>query len=131
LTPRPAYVALAAVGRLLAGAKFVTNWKSVDQPDAQVYVFNAWPDGVQRQVIVMWAEKPVDWPDRNRTTALWPLPEELPVTDVYDYLGRPIERPKVIGGYLDSAILPNASVAKSRDTADFLLRKMCSPHHVM
>jgi hypothetical protein len=98
LTPRPAYVALAAVGRLLAGAKFVTRWKSVDRSDAQVHVFDAWPDGVPRQVIVLWAEKPVDWPGRNQTTAPWPLPDELPVKQIYDYLGRPMQRPEAIGG---------------------------------
>lgn len=98
LTPRPAYVALAAVGRLLAGAKFETIWRCTDQPDAHVYLFNAWPDGVNRQVIVLWAERPVDWSDRNQVQTPWPLPEQLQIEQVYDYLGRPIERPHAIGG---------------------------------
>lgn len=97
-TPRPAYVALAAVGRLLAGAKFVTIWPMPDQPDAKVYVFNAQPDGKDRQVLVLWAEKPVDWKDRNKTTAPWPLPESIDIERIYDYLGRPIGRPQQIGG---------------------------------
>ncbi len=97
-TPRPAYVALAAVGRLLAGAKFVSIWPMPDQPNVKVYVFNACPDGKDRQVIVLWAEKPVDWNDRNKTTAPWPLPETLKIDQVYDYLGRPIDRPQQIGG---------------------------------
>jgi hypothetical protein len=97
-TPRPAYAAFAAVGRFLAGAKFLTIWKFPDQPDTKMYVFNARPDGKDRQVIILWAEKPVDWAERNKTTAPWPLPENIRIEQVYDYLGRPIERPQQIGG---------------------------------
>ncbi len=97
-TPRPAYVAFVAVGRLLAGARFLTIWKKPEQPDVQAYVFDAWPDGRNREVIVLWAEKPVDWKDRNKTTAAWPLPAELKIEQIYDFLGRPIERPRQIGG---------------------------------
>ncbi len=97
-TPRPAYAAFAAVGRFLAGAKFITIWNQPDQPDLKAYVFNARPDGKDRQVIVLWAEKPVDWKERNKTTMAWPLPENLKIEQVYDYLGRPISQPKQIGG---------------------------------
>ena len=98
LTPRPAYVALAAVGRLLAGAQFDRIWRIDDQPHVHAYAFDAWPDGEHRQVIVLWAERPVDWSERNETKATWPLPENPPGEQVYDYLGRPIERPQEIGG---------------------------------
>jgi hypothetical protein len=105
-TPRPAYAAFAAVGRLLAGAKFVTIWNQPDQPDTKVYVFNARPDGKDRQVIVLWAEKPVDWKERNKTTVPWPLPQDLKIEQVYDYLGRPIEQPKQIGGAAVFVVCP-------------------------
>lgn len=105
-TPRPAYVALAAVGRLLAGAKFVTIWNQPDQPDTKVYVFNARPDGKDRQVIVLWAEKPVDWKDRNKTTAPWPLSHDLKIEQIHDYLGRPISQPKQIGGAAMFVVCP-------------------------
>ena len=86
LTPRPAYVALAAVGRCLAGATVLGRW----QPghDVQVYAFRARPDGEERDVLVVWAEKEVDWNDRGVTTAEWKLPSHLTVQNVVDYLGR-------------------------------------------
>ncbi len=98
LTPRPAYVALAAVGRLLAGAKFVGIWQRPDQPDTHIYLFRTQRAGAPQTVMVIWAERNVDWPARNKTTAPWPLPDTLPITELYDYLGRPIARPQEIGG---------------------------------
>jgi len=86
LTPRPAYVALAAVGRCLAGAKALGRWRPGQ--DAQVYAFRARPDGQDRDVLVAWAEKEVDWEGRGVTTAEWKLPSQLPVLGVVDYLGR-------------------------------------------
>jgi len=50
LTPRPAYVALAAVGRCLAGARPLGRWQPGQ--DVQVYAFRARPDGVERDVFV-------------------------------------------------------------------------------
>lgn len=86
LTPRPAYVALAAVGRCLAGARVLGRW----QPGQEVrlYAFRARPDGKERDVLVAWAEKEVDWDGRGVTTADWRLPSDLNVLDVVDYLGR-------------------------------------------
>ena len=86
LTPRPAYVALAAVGRCLAGAKPLGRWRPGS--DINVYAFRARPDGEERDVLVMWAENEVDWPERGRTTASWKLPANLSVLGAFDYLGR-------------------------------------------
>lgn len=49
-------------------------------------------------MLVIWAERNVDWPERNKTTAPWPLPDNLPISELYDYLGRPITKPQEIGG---------------------------------
>ena len=70
-TPRPAYVVLAAVGRLLAGARFSPLPNDSDNPNPGVHAiaFDARPDGKDRPVIVLWAEIPVDWKDRNKTTS--------------------------------------------------------------
>jgi hypothetical protein len=62
LTPRPAYLALAAVGRLLAGAQAAGRLEgaatNVAGPGAgQVYAFHARPDGVARDVLVAWSEE--------------------------------------------------------------------------
>lgn len=86
LTPRPAYVALAAVGRCLAGARILGRWQPGQ--DVQVYAFRAQPDGQERDVLVAWAEKEVGWDDRGITTAGWKLPAYLDVQEVVDYLGR-------------------------------------------
>lgn len=87
LTPRPAYVALAAVGRCLAGARALGRW--LPGQHVQIYAFRAWPDGQERDVLVAWAEKEADWNERGSTTADWSLPAGIEVEKVIDYLGRP------------------------------------------
>lgn len=52
LTPRPAYVALAAVGRLLADAQAIGKVKA-----ESTYVFRAKPDGEEREVMVAWSKE--------------------------------------------------------------------------
>lgn len=79
LTPRRGYLALAAVGRLLAGAQplgRVTNGAS------RVYAFRAKPDGVERDVLVAWAEK-------GKVSASFA--RELAVAAAYDGYGRPLQ----------------------------------------
>lgn len=87
-TPRPSYVALAAVGRFLAGAKSLGRWTLDGTPDAHVYAFRARPDGKPCDVLVAWAEKPGDWDQRGKAAIDWQAPKELAVEGVYDYLGR-------------------------------------------
>lgn len=76
LTPRPGYLALAAVGRLLADAKPLGR---LALPDAagQAYFFAAKPDGHAADVMVAWAQQ---------ETSL-----ELPKAPkaCFDHLGRP------------------------------------------
>jgi hypothetical protein len=79
-TPRPAYVALAAVGRLLAGARPLGRLVPGQSPDARIYAFHAAPDGLECDILVAWANKP--------TEVSWPA-AVLPKA-VYDYLGRPV-----------------------------------------
>jgi hypothetical protein len=87
LTPRPAYAALAAVGRCLAGARVLGRWRPAQF--VQVYAFRAQPDGQERDVLVAWAERDADWAGRGTTTAHWKIPSHLSVQAVVDYLGRP------------------------------------------
>ncbi len=54
LTPRPAFVALAAVGRLLADAKPLGRLKS-DDPNVRAFLFRGRPDGKESEVLVAWA----------------------------------------------------------------------------
>ncbi len=73
LTPRPAYLAAAAAGRLLADAKAMG--RSQDG-EVWMYAFRARPDGRERNVRVMWSkeEKAVRVGDG----------------EAYDHLGRPV-----------------------------------------
>ncbi len=81
LTPRPAYLALAAVGRLLADARPVGRLKSDDvKSPLHAFVFCARPDGIERDVLVAWsngAEQAITLPGA-------PLA-------AYDHLGRLID----------------------------------------
>jgi hypothetical protein len=76
LTPRPAFVALAAVGRLLAGAKSLGRVKSND-PGVRAFLFRARPDGRASDVLVAWTTSSVT------TLYLPPAPREI-----LDHLGR-------------------------------------------
>jgi hypothetical protein len=77
LTPRPAYVALAAVGRLLADAKPIGRWKYPDET-VHGYLFRAKPNGKEKQVMVLWRSS-----DGNLDVKL-----NAPVEQFFDSLGR-------------------------------------------
>jgi hypothetical protein len=107
MTPRPAYVALAAAGRLLAGAKCLGRWVVAGKEDAHAIVFRAWPDGVEQDVLVAWAEKKVDWPQRGKTKLIFSLPESWEVKEIYDYLGRRLDEvPPELTGEALFIVLP-------------------------
>ena len=74
-TPRPGYLALAAVGRLLADAKPLGRVEVGDKA-GQAYFFSARPDGKAADVAVVWAKSDRTW--------------ELPAAPqaCYDHLGR-------------------------------------------
>jgi hypothetical protein len=75
LTPRPAYLAAAAVGRLLAGAK-PRGWIEIGDKMGQAYCFSAEPDGKAADVLVAWGKTNVSF--------------ELPTVPIgcFDHLGR-------------------------------------------
>jgi len=75
LTPRPAYVAAAAVGHLLAGAKPRGRIEIGDKA-GQAYCFSAEPDGKPADVLLAWAN----------TNASFELPSEP--SGCFDHLGR-------------------------------------------
>ncbi len=88
LTPRPAYVALATLGRMLAGARCLGRHVVAGEPDAFIVAFSALPDGKRRDVLVAWAERPGDWDQRGERQIDWPLSAGLNVEWSCDYLGR-------------------------------------------
>lgn len=107
MTPRPAYVALAAVGRLLAGARCLGRWVVAGQEDAHVIVFRAWPDGVERDVLVAWVDKKVNWPQRGKTKVKFLPPDSWEVEGTFDYLGRSLDEvPDELTGEALFVVLP-------------------------
>ena len=94
MTPRPGYVALAHLGRRLAGTHCLGAWTPPGQPDTRVVAFRS-PEGANpHDVLVVWAERPVDWAERGKCEAPWPLPDDFaPDAVCHDYLGRAVQRP--------------------------------------
>jgi hypothetical protein len=99
LTPRPAYVALAAVGRWLADARPLGRLKD---NRLHAYLFRTLSDGQPRTVLVAWANRP-------ETLGLPQKPLAL-----YDYLGRAKETASelVLGSSPVFVILPAEAGAK-------------------
>ena len=75
LTPRPAFLALAAAGRLLASARPLGRVQAGD-PGVQAYLFEARPDGRRASVLVAWSKEEL-------SLNLPQAPEA-----VFDHLGR-------------------------------------------
>lgn len=80
LTPRPAFLAMAATGCLLADAQPLGRLKT-DSDEVHAYAFRARPDGKAAVVLVLWADY-----ERDLT-----LP--APAQAVYDHLGRNCRKP--------------------------------------
>jgi hypothetical protein len=79
LTPRPAYVALGAAGRLLADAKPLGRLDTTNAA-LRAFLFRAWPGGRPRDVLVAWST------DGQQRLNLPSLPVSMA-----DHLGRPLE----------------------------------------
>ncbi len=111
MTPRPAYVALATLGRLLAGARCLGRWDMPGHENAYAIAFRAYPDGHRRDVLVAWAEKKVDWPQRGKTEIPFVLPVSWKVEQHFDYLGRRLnECPDKLTGEAVFVILPTGQI---------------------
>jgi hypothetical protein len=80
LTPRPAYVAMAAVGRFLAGAEPIGQLHGVSRSNSgseYAFAFKAVPDGKESDVVVAWV-------DGGQSELYVPVEPE----GIYDHLGR-------------------------------------------
>ena len=75
LTPRPAFLAVAAAGRLLADARPLGRVQSINS-EMHGYLFSAKPDGRQTDILVIWS-------NTNTTFVL-----QKPPTACFDHLGR-------------------------------------------
>ena len=89
-TPRPAYSALAALGRFLQDARCLGRWQPVEDENLHFYAFRARPDGQAHDVLVGWAERRVDWPERGQLEIEFQLPEQIEVLGRFDHMGREI-----------------------------------------
>ena len=81
LTPRPSYLALAAAGRLLAGAKPLGRLKTEGVSPLRAFAFRAMPDGQERIILVAWS---------RQGKAPLPLPSPAESGTAFDFLGRPL-----------------------------------------
>ena len=113
LTPRPSYVALAAVGRILAGARCLGRLPVESQADAHVYAFHSRPGGEERDVLVAWYQPPGDWDQRGAARLVWSLPDSLEIEGVYDYLGRSVDvtRPQELASAPVFVVLPSGAAS--------------------
>lgn len=113
-TPRPSYVALATLGRLLSGGTCLGRHEIEGQPNIHLYAFRTRPQGVPRDVLVAWTERTGDWPVRGVEMADWPLAEDLRVEAACDYLGRPLEAavPARLGPAAVFLVLPQGELEK-------------------
>jgi len=105
LTPRPAYLAFAAVGRFLADASPLGRWTNAP-PNLRAYLFRARPDGEPRTVMVAWSA------DGDLNIRLPATPQAI-----FDFLGRrePVpERSIVIGIAPKFLVLPESAPRKYR-----------------
>jgi hypothetical protein len=103
-TPRPGYVALAAVGRFLAGAMCIGRWLPKDNSSLRIYAFHSRPDGKEQDVLIIWSGQPTKCS----------LPEGLSIESIYDYLGRPIggKMPEEINSAAIFVLLPKDNAQK-------------------
>jgi hypothetical protein len=113
-TPRRSYVALAALGRFLSGAKCLGRWEPAGLADTYVFAFRAWPDGQEQDVLVAWSEKEGDWDVRGTARQAWSLPVDVAVEAVFDHLGRPFgkEVPSLLTSGALFVVLPPGEAAK-------------------
>jgi hypothetical protein len=130
-TPRPGYVALAAVGRLLAGAKSLGRVPPKDGSTC-VYAFAAVLDGAAKDVLVAWSDKWLPWPGNTPSR----------IEALYDYLGRTIGttlpatlQPEAVfvvlpaGGAKSLTLEPPVAVAPRRDgVASPIVLQLNEPH---
>jgi hypothetical protein len=102
LTPRPAFLALAAVGRLLADAKPLGKLNAGD--NVAGFMFRARPDGNDRVVLVAWSKR------GDATLTLPTAPQEI-----FDHLGREKAKPAAslaLSAAPLVAVFPGAAAAK-------------------
>ena len=78
-TPRPGYVAFAAIGRLLADARCLGRLPVRPGDNVRVYAFSAMPGGVRKDILVAWSES---------GESPWSGQKPGRIDGVVDYLGR-------------------------------------------
>lgn len=112
-TPRADYVALAAAGRLLAGAKPLGKVEG----EADAYAFRVKLDGEPKTVVIAWSGKGAALPS-------------VKVEKAFDFIGREITAPKSAGKdpvYLVLAADEKVSAKPARKAGTAPAKKDCSP----
>lgn len=78
-TPRPAYLSLAAAGRILAGAKPLGEIIDPDRPHLKAFHFATKIDGKSSEVTVLWSENTIE---------KYFIPNQKKLFAIYDMMGR-------------------------------------------
>jgi hypothetical protein len=81
-SPRPAYLALAAAGRILAGAKPLGEWVDPIRPNLKAFHFATQTDGRDHEVTVLWSEESAE---------TYNVPNRDELIAAYDLTGRPMD----------------------------------------
>jgi hypothetical protein len=112
LTPRPAYVALAAVGRLLNGAK-PTGRVDLGDKKLMAYLFRTEVDGATQETMVAWSQsKPTTVEIRSAEKAFDYLGRELPHARQLELSEAPVFLVLPLGGSKGLKVQPPPATAK-------------------
>ncbi len=94
MTPRPGYVALAAVGRALNGMHCIGSMSLKDTPGARIVAFR----GKKHDLLVKWVENSGEWETRGTMRAAMPRFDGMPTGKYTDFLGRDAGTPGELTG---------------------------------
>ncbi len=108
MTPRPGYVALAAVARALNGTHCVGRLSLFRSASTQLVAFH----GKKKDVLVKWVENSGEWETRGRQHAPLPRYHEMLTGSYTDYLGRAIGTPGELTGAPVFEELPPGGAAR-------------------
>lgn len=94
MTPRPGYVALAAVGRALSDMHCIGSLSPSNAPGIRLVAFR----GKKHDLVIKWAENSGEWETRGALRVAMPRFDRVPTGNYIDYLGRAIDAPAELTG---------------------------------
>ena len=102
MTPRPGYVALAALARALQGTRCIGSISPKETPGVRIVAFR----GGKHDLLVKWIENSGEWETRGRMRAAMPCFDGVPAGRCTDYFGRAVNAPAELTGAPVFEVLP-------------------------